>query len=133
MGQTGNSSVLGNRRNPWLSPNLPCTKHVKIEGQWRYYRAAVGANNKPKPHIIVVDGQEEEHKDGSYCVRHKNTWIDVGNDPIEDSGSAPRCPRRPILNPFLSPPQKEPAEGRQLRYFGMIADAQSIACVEVEF
>jgi len=52
-------------------------KHLKISGKWRYFRAAVAINNKVKPHIILIDGKEEEHKDGSYCVRNAGKWIDV--------------------------------------------------------
>jgi hypothetical protein len=32
-------------------------KHIKIDGQWRYGRAAVASNNKAKPHIVQVGGQ----------------------------------------------------------------------------
>ena len=64
-------------------PKFTLYKHIKIDGQWRYFRAAVASNNKVKPHVIVVGGQEQKHEDGSYCVRHKNQWIDVGNDPAE--------------------------------------------------
>ena len=34
-------------------------KRVKINGEWRYFRAAVAGNNKVKPHIVLVGGQEE--------------------------------------------------------------------------
>src|ERR1700719_2113993 len=64
-------------------PRFTLCKHIKIGGTWRYCRAAVAINNKVKPHIVVVGGTEEKHEDGSYCVRHKNTWIDVTNDPAE--------------------------------------------------
>ena len=65
------------------SPRFTLYKHIKIGGTWRYRRAAVAVNNKVKPHIVVVGGTEEKHEDGSYCVRHKNQWIGVGNDPAE--------------------------------------------------
>jgi len=64
-------------------PRFTLYKHIKIGGTWRYCRAAVAVNNKVKPHIVVVGGTEEKHEDGSYCVRHKNQWIEVGNDPAE--------------------------------------------------
>jgi integrase/recombinase XerD len=64
-------------------PKFTLYKHIKIDGQWRYCRAAVASNNKVKPHMVLVGGQEEKHEDGSYCVRHKDTWIDVTNDPAE--------------------------------------------------
>jgi integrase len=68
---------------PVAKPKFTLYKHVKIDGEWRYCRATVASNNKVKPHIVLVGGAEERHDDGSYCVRHKNQWIDVGNDPAE--------------------------------------------------
>jgi hypothetical protein len=68
---------------PVAKPKFTLYKHVKIDGEWRYCRAPVASNNKVKPHIVLVGGAEERHDDGSYCVRHKNQWIDVGNDPAE--------------------------------------------------
>jgi integrase len=64
-------------------PKFTLYKHVKIDGKWKYFRAAVASNNKVKPHVVVVDGQEQKHEGGSYCVRHQNNWVDVGNDPAE--------------------------------------------------
>jgi len=58
-------------------------KHIKINGAWRYFRAAVGSNNKLKPHLVLIDGAEQTHEGGSYCVRNGGKWIDVGNDPAE--------------------------------------------------
>ena|SRR5256885_13394124 len=78
-------------------PRFTLYKHIKIGGTWRYCRAAVAVNNKVKPHIVVVGGTEEKHEDGSYCVRHKNQWIEVGNDPAE-------ALRRPMAGNVL--PQK---------------------------
>jgi hypothetical protein len=31
----------------------------------------------------VVGGQDEQHEEGSYCIRHKNTWVEAGTDPLE--------------------------------------------------
>jgi hypothetical protein len=30
----------------------------------------------------VVGAQEEKHEEGSYCIRHKKSWIDVDTDPL---------------------------------------------------
>lgn len=49
----------------------------------RYCRAAIYFNGKVKPHVAVVGGREEAHQEGSYCIRHKNSWIDAGTDPLE--------------------------------------------------
>ena len=87
-------------------PRFTLYKHIKIEGTWRYCRAAVAINNKVKPHIVVVGGTEEKHEDGSYCVRHKNQWIEVGNDPAE------ALRRRTKLSEQESPAQQTaPASG----------------------
>jgi integrase len=58
-------------------------KHIKHEGKWRYFRAVLATNNKLKPHSIVVSDHEVVAPDGSYCLRHRGGWIDVGNDPAE--------------------------------------------------
>ena len=42
-------------------PKFTLYKHIKIDGQWRYCHAAVASNNKVKPHIVLVGGQEEKH------------------------------------------------------------------------
>jgi hypothetical protein len=64
-------------------PKFQLYKHIKINGKWRYCRAAIYSNGKVKPHVVVVGGQEEKHEEGSYCIRHKKSWIDVGPDPLE--------------------------------------------------
>jgi len=68
---------------PVAKPKFTLYKHIKIDGKWRYARAAVASNNKVKPHIVVIDGAEQKHENGSYCVRNGGKWIDVGNDPAE--------------------------------------------------
>ena len=64
-------------------PKFTLYKHIKIGGRWRYARAAVAANNKVKPHVVIIDGEEQTHEGGSYCVRNGDSWPDVGNDPAE--------------------------------------------------
>ena len=64
-------------------PRFTLYKHIKIGATWRYFRAAVATNNKVKPHVVIVGGEEQEHTGGSYCVRHGGQWIDVGNDAAE--------------------------------------------------
>jgi hypothetical protein len=53
--------------------------------------------------IVLVGGQEEQREDGSYCVRHKNTWTNVANDPAEV------LRRRTELSEQESPEQTAPA------------------------
>jgi hypothetical protein len=64
-------------------PKFQLNKHVKISGKWRYCQAASYSNGKVKPHVVVVGAQEEKHEEGSYCVRHKKSWIEAGADPLE--------------------------------------------------
>jgi integrase len=64
-------------------PKFQLYKHIKISGKWRYCRAAIYSNRKVKPHVVLVGGQEEKHEEGSYCVRHKNSWFEAGTDPLE--------------------------------------------------
>jgi hypothetical protein len=64
-------------------PKFQLYKHIKISGSWRYCRAAIYSNGKVKPHVVVVGGQEDKHEEGSYCIRHKNSWIEAGSDPLE--------------------------------------------------
>jgi hypothetical protein len=64
-------------------PKFQLYKHIKISGKWRYCRAVIYSNGKVKPHIVVVGGQEEKHEEGSYCIRHKKSWIEAGTDPLE--------------------------------------------------
>jgi hypothetical protein len=63
-------------------PKFQLYKHIKINGKWRYCRAAIYSNGKVKLHVVVVCGQEEKHEEGSYCIRHKKSWIEVGTDPL---------------------------------------------------
>jgi len=36
---------------------------------WRYSRAAFGANDKPKPHVLIrPDGAEEHHPEADYYL-----------------------------------------------------------------
>lgn len=69
-------------------PKFQLYKHIKINGNWRYCRAAIYSNGKVKPHVVVVGIQEDKHEEGSYCIRHKKSWIDVGTDPRKHSGCA---------------------------------------------
>jgi hypothetical protein len=59
-------------------PKFQLYKHIKINGNWRYCRAAIYSNGKVKPHVVVVGGQEEKH-----CTRNKNSGIEAGTDPLE--------------------------------------------------
>ena len=49
-------------------------KHIKISGKWCHRRAAIYSNGKVRPRVVFVEGQKEEHEEGSYFIRHKKVW-----------------------------------------------------------
>jgi hypothetical protein len=64
-------------------PKFTVYKHVKIDGKWRYCRAAAHSNRKLKQDKVIVRGGEEMHPEGAYCIRAKGAWIDAGKDALE--------------------------------------------------
>jgi integrase len=46
-------------------------KYVLTSKGWRYCRPAVGRNGKIKPDWVVVNGKQEEHKEGAYYIRYR--------------------------------------------------------------
>lgn len=43
-------------------------KQVKLPVGWRYCKAAWYPNHKIKPHVVLVNGVEERHHQGSYYM-----------------------------------------------------------------
>ena len=43
-------------------PKFQLYKHIKINGKWRYCRAAIYSNGKVKPHVIVVGNRMRSTK-----------------------------------------------------------------------
>jgi integrase len=64
-------------------PKFTVYKHIKVDGKWRYCKAAAHSNNKLKQDKVIVGGREETHPEGTYCIRHKGTWIEAGTDVLE--------------------------------------------------
>ena len=61
-------------------------KYVRIDGSWRYGKAAYHDNNKIKPDIVFVNVKEgllEKHPEGRYYMSHNGRWIDAGTDALE--------------------------------------------------
>lgn len=61
-------------------------KYVKVDGTWRYCKAAYHDNAKIKPDIVFVDAKkklEEKHPEGRYYMSHNGRWIDAGTDALE--------------------------------------------------
>ena len=60
--------------------------YVKVDGAWRYCKAAYHDNGKIKPDIVFVNAKEgllAKHPEGRYYLSHNGEWIDVGTDALE--------------------------------------------------
>ncbi|MEJ2008406.1 MAG: hypothetical protein P8Z30_09690 [Acidobacteriota bacterium] len=53
-------------------------KYVKTNRGWRYCKPAYSANNKVTPHVVLVDGKEEQHSEGAYYLNVNDQWEKVG-------------------------------------------------------
>jgi hypothetical protein len=61
-------------------------KYVKVDGTWRYCKAAYHENGKIRPDIVfanVKQGVLEKHVEGRYYMSHNGQWIDAGTDALE--------------------------------------------------
>jgi integrase len=61
-------------------------KYVKVDGTWRYCKAAHHDNRKIKPDIVFVNVKQallEKHAEGRYYMSHNGQWIDAGTDALE--------------------------------------------------
>jgi len=61
-------------------------KYVKVDGTWRYCKAAFHENAKIKPDVVFVDAKQgllEKHPEGRYYMSHNGGWIDAGTDALE--------------------------------------------------
>jgi len=65
------------------------TKRIPAASGNRYYPAVRSANGRVKAHVVLVDGREELHPEGSYNIEWyaggKRIRMSVGNDPSEAS------------------------------------------------
>jgi len=60
-------------------------KYVKVDGTWRYCKAAYHDNSKIKPDVVFVNVKEgllEKHPEGRYYMSHNGGWIDAGADAL---------------------------------------------------
>jgi integrase len=64
-------------------PTYTLYKRCKIDGAWRYCRAAMYSNGKIKPNVVIVKDRELEIVEGAYYVNDKNKWIHVGTDALK--------------------------------------------------
>ncbi len=49
-------------------------KYVRTDKGWRYCRPAFASNNKIKPNVVMVKGQEETHPEGCYYFQVDGGW-----------------------------------------------------------
>jgi integrase len=61
-------------------------KYVKVDGTWRYCKAAYHDNSKIKPDIVFVNVKQallEKHPEGRYYMSHNGQWLDADTDALE--------------------------------------------------
>lgn len=58
-------------------------KYVKTDRGWRYCRPALSSNNKIKPNVVMVKGQEETHPEGCYFFQIDGRWERVSESAAE--------------------------------------------------
>jgi integrase/recombinase XerD len=60
------------------------TKRVRIGEHWRYCPVALSANGRVKPDVVLIDGLEERHPEGSYNIEwregKKRIRVSVGKN-----------------------------------------------------
>jgi len=62
---------------------LSIYKYVRSDKGWRYCKAAFHPNGKIKPDVVIVEGREEKHSEGSYFLNFNRKWLPVGNNALE--------------------------------------------------
>jgi integrase len=65
-----------------------CTlyKYVKVDGTWRYCKAAYHDNGKIKPDIVFMNVKQallEKHTEGRYYMSHNGSWINASADALD--------------------------------------------------
>jgi hypothetical protein len=54
---------------------LSIYKYVRLDAGWRYCKAAFHLNGKIKPNVVIVNGMEDKHAEGSYFLNFNNRWL----------------------------------------------------------
>ncbi|MGA7969357.1 MAG: hypothetical protein WB983_12050, partial [Terriglobales bacterium] len=69
-------------------------KHVRLaDGKWRYCRPVIDAKEKIVSDMVIVNGIEERHPEGNYCICFYNprlTWQKCGHKPADAVAAAER-------------------------------------------
>jgi hypothetical protein len=65
-----------------LNRRVSIWKHVRVaEGKWRYCRPVLDAKGKIIPNMVLVNGREVRHDEGTYVISYYNptlTWQKCG-------------------------------------------------------
>jgi integrase len=90
-------------------------KYVKLARGWRYCKPALASNNKIKPNVVIVDGKEETHTEGSYYLNSSGNWVLAGKSAAEaQEERARRLARQEYRRIMGKEPSPEPrAEDRR--------------------
>src|SRR6202162_1413644 len=77
-----------------MNREVNLTKRVQTPHGWRYCRVVLSANGRVKPDLVVVNGQQECHKEGAYYLEGrdgaKRVRLSVGKDPADASARRQR-------------------------------------------
>jgi integrase len=77
-----------------MNREVNLTKRVQTPRGWRYCRVVLSANGRVKPDLVVVNGQQECHKEGAYYLEWrdgaKRVRLSVGKDPADASARRQR-------------------------------------------
>src|SRR5208283_4000844 len=69
-------------------------KHVRLaDGKWRYCRPVIDAKEKIVSDMVIVNGIEERHPEGNYCICFYNpklTWQKCGSKSADAVAAAER-------------------------------------------
>jgi hypothetical protein len=69
-------------------------KHARLaDGKWRYCRPVLDAKSKIIPDMVITNGLEERHAEGTYCICFHNpklTWQKCGPKPADAVAAAER-------------------------------------------
>src|ERR1700693_5813009 len=77
-----------------MNREVNLTKRVQTPHGWRYCRVVLSANGRVKPDLVVVNGQQECHKEGAYYLEWRDganrVRLSVGKDPADASARRQR-------------------------------------------
>lgn len=77
-----------------MNREVNLTKRIQTPHGWRYCRVVLSANGRVKPDLVLVNGEQETHKEGAYYLEWregaKRVRLSVGKDPADASARRQR-------------------------------------------